>query len=68
MPFDGRSLQCPLAFVKAKQALLKNNTKVFLLDDEISIYNFCSYLDTQAVTYSKEQLENYTQISLTNDD
>ncbi len=68
MQFDGRTLKCPLAFVKAKQALIKNNTKVFLLDDEISIYNFCSYLDDKNYRYQVLPFENYTQITLTNDD
>lgn len=64
MMFDGRSLRCPLAFVKAKQALLQNNTKVFLLDEEVSIYNFCSYLENNSIRYELEQLEDYSQISL----
>lgn len=67
MLFDGRSLKCPLAFVKAKQALLQNNTKVFLLDEEISIYNFCAYLDNHAYDYRLEQLADHSQISLTHD-
>ena len=64
MQFDGRSLVCPLAFVKAKQALVQNNTKVFLLDEEISIYNFCCYLDSQSIPYQTESFATYTQISL----
>lgn len=68
MQFDGRSLKCPLAFVKAKQALLQNNTKVFLLDEEVSIYNFCSYLDGKSISYQTILHENYSQIVLTNDD
>lgn len=68
MQFDGRSLKCPLAFVKAKQALLQNNTKVFLLDDEVSIYNFCSYLDGKSIGYQTMLLQEHTQITLTHDD
>ena len=64
MMFDGRSLKCPLAFVKAKQALLQNNTKVFLLDEDVSIYNFCSYLDNQAISYQLEPFEQHSQITL----
>lgn len=64
MMFDGRSLKCPLAFVKAKQALLQNNTKVFLLDEEVSIYNFCSYLDNKTIKYELEPYEHYSQITL----
>lgn len=67
MSFDGRSLKCPLAFVKAKQALLKNNTKVFLLDEEISIYNFRSYLDGRSVRYQTKVFDNYSQITLIDD-
>lgn len=64
MMFDGRSLKCPLAFVKAKQALLQNNTKVFLLDEQVSIYNFCSYLDNKTIKYKHESFEHYSQITL----
>jgi TusA-related sulfurtransferase len=64
MQFDGRGLICPLAFVKAKQALLKNNTKVFLLDDEVSIYNFCSFLEKQNLAHKIQRLNNHSQITL----
>lgn len=66
MHFDGRGLICPLAFVKAKQALIKNNTKVFLFDEEVSIYNFCSYLTQQNIEHQLQVHKDYSQISLTN--
>lgn len=64
MSFDGRGLICPLAFVKAKQALIKNNTKVFLFDEEVSIYNFCSYLSKQNIAHDLQVHKNYSQITL----
>ena len=62
MIFDGRGLKCPLAFVKAKQSLIKNSGKEFLFDDEISLYNFTSYLDNQNISYQLEPQLNCVKI------
>ena len=66
--FDGRGLKCPLAFVKAKQALLQNKTKVYLLDDKISLYNFVSYLEKLGVQYSQSEDQGVYQVALNSKD
>jgi len=64
MIFDGKGLKCPLAFVKAKQALIKNKCKEFLFDDDISLYNFTSYLDNQNIDYQSVILTDCVNIKL----
>jgi TusA-related sulfurtransferase len=64
MIFDGKGLKCPLAFVKAKQALIKNKCKEFLFDDDISLYNFTSYLDNQNIHYQSHRLTGCVKIQL----
>lgn len=61
---DVTTIKCPLAFVKAKQALLKDKTKVFLFDDDITLYNFCQYLDKQQILHKQSKLETATQVEL----
>ena len=61
---DVRTMKCPLAFVKAKQALINGKTKVFLFDDDISLYNFCQYLDKQNIPHSQSKKETSIQIEL----
>ncbi|GAB2993799.1 sulfurtransferase TusA family protein [Psychrosphaera aestuarii] len=62
--FDARGLTCPLAFVLVKQQMIKNNTKVFLLDDEITLYNFTSYLESQGVAFNKSVQDSIYKIKL----
>lgn len=64
MIFDGIGLKCPLAFVKAKQALIKNNVKEFLFDDDISLYNFTTYLDNQNIHYQLDKSTDCVTIKL----
>ena len=64
MIFDGKGLKCPLAFVKAKQALIKNKSKEFIFDDDISLYNFTSYLDNQTINYQSQILADSVKIKL----
>lgn len=66
--FDGRGLKCPLAFVKAKQALVQNKTKVYLLDDKISLYNFVRYLDKLGVQYSQSEDQGVFKVALNSKD
>ncbi len=66
--FDGRGLKCPLAFVKAKQALVINKTKVYLLDDRISLYNFVSYLDKLSVQYTQTESQGVYKVVLNSKD
>lgn len=67
MIFNGKGLKCPLAFVKAKQYLIKNNSKEFLFDDEISLYNFTSYLDNQNIIYQSQSLCDCVKVKLADD-
>lgn len=64
MIFNGKGLKCPLAFVKAKQVLIKNKAKEFMFDDEISLYNFTTYLDNQNIIYQSESLSDCVKIKL----
>ncbi len=64
MIFDGKGLKCPLAFVKAKQSLLKHSAKKFIFDDDISLYNFTSYLDNQHIGYRSNTLIDCVEIDL----
>lgn len=64
MIFDGKGLKCPLAFVKAKQALIKNKCIEFQFDDDISLYNFTSYLDNQNIHYQSQLLNDCVKIQL----
>ena len=66
--FDGRGLKCPLAFVKAKQQLVKFNTKVYLLDDEVSLYNFTQYLSKMNIPYKQSVRPNWIQVDILSDD
>lgn len=65
MEFDGRGLKCPLAFVKAKQYLIKHKTKVFLFDDDISLYNLTQYLDKQQIVFSIQTFSQYSRLTIT---
>ena len=65
--FDGRGMKCPLAFVKAKQHLLKKQTRVFLLDDEVSLSNFMQYLVNSSVRFNRENKRDHVAISLRHD-
>jgi TusA-related sulfurtransferase len=67
MIFDGKGLKCPLAFVKAKQGLMKNKSKEFLFDDDISLYNFTSYLDNQNILYQSIELADCVKIKVVGD-
>lgn len=62
--FDARGLTCPLAFVLIKQQLIKNNCKLFLLDDKVSCDNLTQYLQKNNLKYSKTQINESTQIQL----
>ena len=62
--FDGRGLKCPLAFVKAKQHLVKYNTKVYLLDDEVSLYNFTQYLSKVDIPFKLNDVSSWVQIEI----
>jgi len=62
--FDGRGLKCPLAFVKAKQHLVKFNTKVYLLDDDISLYNFTQYLTKCDIPFIQDIKTDWVQITI----
>lgn len=53
--YDGRGLKCPLAFVQAKWHLLKQSETQFLLDDQTSVNNFCSYLTKKTITFKKTE-------------
>lgn len=64
MLFDCREMKCPLAFVKAKQQLLKNKTKVFLFNEDISLYNFCRYLDNEKYRYTTHFLDGFVQLTV----
>lgn len=63
--YDGRGLKCPLNFVHAKQHLLRNKTKVFLFDDDVSLYNFCNYLTNQNVPYQTLAQSTFVEVRLT---
>jgi len=65
--FDGRGLKCPLAFVKAKQHLIKKNTKIFLLDDDVSLSDFIRFLEQSGVNYNQERDSKYVMITLRHD-
>jgi hypothetical protein len=67
MIFNGKGLKCPLAFVKAKQVLIKNKVKEFTFDDEISLYNFTTYLDNQNIIYQSESLCDCVKVKLADD-
>lgn len=62
--FDGRGEKCPLGFVKAKQQLLLGKTKDYLLDDEMTLYNFISYLEKQQIKFVTSSQEGYTLVTL----
>ena len=62
--FDARGMRCPLAFVKTKQQLIKGKAKVFLFDDEISLYNFTHYLTQSGRQYQQTEYADYVQITL----
>ena len=66
MECDIRGIKCPLAFVKAKHALIKNDVKIFLFDDDISLNNFCQYLKNKDILYKQtENNENpFTQLTI----
>jgi TusA-related sulfurtransferase len=64
MQFDGRGLKCPLAFVKAKQALTKDKTKVYLFDDDVSLYNFTSYLEKISQGYQLTHCTSWKRVEL----
>ncbi|GAA0288275.1 hypothetical protein GCM10009128_03390 [Psychrosphaera haliotis] len=51
--FDARGLTCPLAFVLVKQQLLKKSTKSFILDDDITLKNFVSYLKSENISFEQ---------------
>ena len=51
MQFDARGLKCPLAFVKAKLALLNEKKRIFLFDDQISHSNFIHYLAKKNIRF-----------------
>ncbi|NVK24458.1 MAG: hypothetical protein HWE10_05995 [Gammaproteobacteria bacterium] len=61
---DVTALKCPMAFVRAKQALLHYQTKVFLFNDDVSLYNFCQYLDKQSILYKKNAMNSTFQIDV----
>ena len=62
---DVRAVDCPLAFVRAKQALIKNEQKVFLFDDGVSLYNFCNYLEKENIVYTQTSAQNGIKVELT---
>ena len=62
--FDARGLKCPLAFVKTKQQLIKGKAKVFLFDDEISLYNFKSYLLKVGLCFREDIESEFVKITL----
>ncbi|MDC2888120.1 hypothetical protein [Psychrosphaera algicola] len=62
--FDGRGLNCPLGFVKAKQSLLRDKTKEYLLDDKTTLYNFIRYLEKQNITFVLHSEDNSTLVKV----
>lgn len=64
MDFDGRGLRCPLAFVKAKQSLIKYKTKVYLFDEDVSLYNFADYLTKLGYEFEIIRHASWAQINL----
>lgn len=67
--FDGRGLKCPLGFVRAKQQLRLGTTKEYLLDDEMTLYNFTNYLAKQKIVFQVIKQGNAALVQIcTNDD
>ena len=64
---DGKGIICPFAFVEDKQGLMKNKSKEFLFDDDISLYNFTSYLDNQNILYQSIELADCVKIKVVGD-
>jgi len=62
MVCDVRTIECPLAFVKAKQALIKDDIKEFLFDDDVSLYNFIAYLDKNEIMYDKNTVRGFVEL------
>lgn len=55
--YDGRGLKCPQGFVEAKYHLVKTHTKVFLFDDDKTLYNFERYLDSKSIEFETQTVE-----------
>ena len=60
--FDARGLKCPLAFVKAKQALLHHQVNAFLFDEKVSCDNFIAFLDKKNINCEYKKIENYIKV------